>query len=305
MTSTLSSKPSTEVTPIRRLLASVVDYAGLFPPAGHTTEAAASAYHRYRQEKHAWMLGAFVVPAAGVDDLAEAVGPLEPPTPWPLSVIVDSAEQGLDLVQRVKTRHAGSLSVQALEVRPREPAEIRGGLETLAELVARGVHVYQEVPLDGRTAERLDAVAAVGARAKVRTGGVTAAAFPTAEAVVEFLGACAERDLTLKATAGLHHAFPGSYPLTYEAGSACGVMHGFLGLALVATLVHHQAVDAGEAVVLLAGGAEALEVRDDALVWHGRRVGADEISAARGFFVSFGSCSFEEPVAELEAASLI
>jgi hypothetical protein len=40
--------------------------------------------------------------------------------------------------------------------------------------------------------------------------------------------------------------------------------------------------------------------------WHGQELGAEAVSAARnGFFLSFGSCSFEEPIAELKALKLL
>jgi hypothetical protein len=44
----------------------------------------------------------------------------------------------------------------------------------------------------------------------------------------------------------------------------------------------------------------------DALEWAGHRLAIDEIvEARRGQFRSFGSCSFEEPVAELARLGLL
>jgi hypothetical protein len=140
----------------------------------------------------------------------------------------------------------------------------------------------------------------------VRTGGVTAEAFPTTAALVRFVRECAERDVPFKATAGLHHAFRGRYPLTYQPDSASGTMHGFLGLAVVAALIHEHDIGEREAATVLAAGAEDLEVGEDRLSWRGHLLTADEITRAREtFFRSFGSCSFEEPVAELKALGLV
>ena len=49
---------------LRALLSGVVDYAGLFPPAGLPLDQAIRNYARYRQGSDAWMLGRFVIPAA-------------------------------------------------------------------------------------------------------------------------------------------------------------------------------------------------------------------------------------------------
>jgi hypothetical protein len=304
MTSTPSSKPCTETAIVRTLLASIVDYAGLFPPARLDVEAAAAAFQRYRAGGHAWLLGGFVVPAERLDELADAVRGLRPSEPWPVSVIVGSPEEAVDALEWAR-RHAVRLSVKALEVRPMAAEEIVAA-RPAPWAATEGIEIYHEVPLDDDTEARLDALAVVGAAAKLRTGGLTSASTPARGAVVRFMSACRERGLAFKATAGLHHAFPGSYPLTYEPDSACGMMHGFLGVALVAALVHEGAVSDTEASELLGGDARALEVGAEALRWHGRTVSEAALVRARaGFFRSFGSCSFEEPVEELVAAGLL
>src|SRR5688572_24678308 len=53
---------------LRLLLRGVVDYAGLFPPAGLTMADAVAAYARHREEDASWMLGRFVLPAARLDE---------------------------------------------------------------------------------------------------------------------------------------------------------------------------------------------------------------------------------------------
>src|SRR5438034_7858967 len=54
---------------LRALLTGVIDYAGLFPPAGLPLEQAIRNYARYRQEPESWMLGRFVCPAARLAEL--------------------------------------------------------------------------------------------------------------------------------------------------------------------------------------------------------------------------------------------
>src|SRR5438045_204787 len=55
---------------LRTLLAGIVDYAGLFPPARLPLEEAVRNFVRYGGESDAWMLGRFVLPAARLAELA-------------------------------------------------------------------------------------------------------------------------------------------------------------------------------------------------------------------------------------------
>jgi len=137
-----------------------------------------------------------------------------------------------------------------------------------------------------------------GARAKIRTGGVTAGTFPSGETVADFLLACARARVAFKATAGLHHAVRGSYRLTYEAESANAKMHGFANVFLAAALAWRGA----EKSALV----ETMEAREfsfagDVVRWLGFELSVGEIAAARReFAMSYGSCSFEEPVGEAQ-----
>jgi hypothetical protein len=47
--------------------------------------------------------------------------------------------------------------------------------------------------------------------------------------------------------------------------------------------------------------AGAWTLSQDVLSWRSRRWTSDQLSEARKRFVSFGSCSFEEPIRDLEA----
>ena len=87
------------------------------------------------------------------------------------------------------------------------------------------------------------AIARRGGRAKMRTGGVTAEAFPTAAQVLRFLRACTEARVPFKATAGLHHPLRAEYRLTYAPDSPRGTMFGFLNVFLTAVLLRHGLSD--------------------------------------------------------------
>ena len=194
---------------------------------------------------------------------------------WPASLL--DALGGLDRELSVVLDDALPAETQpeSVEVRFREEL---GGLATLAG------EIYVEVPLDDDLDERLDAVAAHGLRAKVRCGGDST---PDIERLADFVRACRARDLVFKATAGLHHAVGSNGE------------HGFLNL--LAAAVFGEEEDA-----LAESDAEAFSLTPDAFMWRDRSAGAAVLAdARRNRLHSIGSCSFFEPVEELEALGLL
>ena len=139
-----------------------------------------------------------------------------------------------------------------------------------------------------------------GLRAKIRTGGITADAFPAIENVAAFLRACRQHGVPFKATAGLHHPLRCIKPLTYDADAPTGIMHGFLNVFLAAAFLD----DADE--VLREEDARAFTFDDDGVAWRGHRVSIKDLSKMRQeFATSFGSCSFEEPISDLRALGVL
>ena len=180
------------------------------------------------------------------------------------------------------------------EVPPDFPLSVLGidevKVSTAAELEDLRPGTYVEIA----DVTLLDAIRSHGLRAKIRTGGITEDAFPTTQAVAEFIRACADKGVAFKATAGLHHPLRCVRPLTYAPDSPKGTMHGFINVFLAAALP-------GDAeAILREEEASAFAFDDEGARWRDRRVSTDALRAMRrDFATSFGSCSFEEPLADL------
>ena len=124
----------------------------------------------------------------------------------------------------------------------------------------------------------LEEVKAAGARAKVRCGPEP----PPVEELADFIRRCRSENIPFKATAGLHHAV------------RTGEQLGFLNVLAAA-------VFGDEERALSEDDAEAFSL-DETFGWRDRRATAETCGdVRRSLFVSIGSCSFTEPVAELEA----
>lgn len=121
-----------------------------------------------------------------------------------------------------------------------------------------------------------------GLHAKIRTGGLTPDAIPHLDRVATFIKVCAMHAVPFKATAGLHHPIRAT-------------MHGFVNVFMAAAFPH----DAER--VLAEEDPKAFRFEDDAAWWRDHAVTTEHLEAVRReFAISFGSCSFEEPIADLQ-----
>jgi len=296
---------------LRTLLAHAIDYAGLFPPAQLDMPGAVAEYESYLASSDAWALGRFVVPAARLRELAAAAGDA-PSNPLGsrqgerrLSVVL-----GADLAADVERLRAFCADVNgegwwrgidAVELRASTPEAIAQAMRVVPDSVER----YVEIPISEDPTPLVRAIAGAGAYAKVRTGGTTTDAFPASDHVARFLATCLREAVPFKATAGLHHPLRGEYPLTYEPGSACGRMYGFLNVFL-ATAFLAAGLDEAEARVLLdESDPNAVTFSRTEAVWRSHRIPLDRLAESRRFLTSFGSCSFREPIDDLTALGLL
>jgi hypothetical protein len=296
------------------LLAGAIDYAGLFPPASLDMQAAVRAYERHWRGPHARLLGAFVVTAMRLDECAAELDALEggaTASPWPLSVIPGELVDG-DITRALRFAHAGERGPAAQVVSIEARAASAAAVMRLATLVPRAMSLAIEIPMSlGREERRavLSAVKAAGRMAKLRTGGVTADAIPPPELVAEFIWDCARLGVPFKATAGLHHPVRSEQPLTYDADAPRAVVHGFLNV-LLAAVVAWKAAEGDQPASPPPRVIQLLEEREPSsfafegavIRWRELEISATDVSGARnGLARAFGSCSFAEPVAGLEA----
>jgi hypothetical protein len=147
-------------------------------------------------------------------------------------------------------------------------------------VVPEGVAVDdREVAVVGGGRERQGDVEYVEGETKIRCGG---ARVPPVEEVAAFVRRCREHGLVFKATAGLHHAYPTD-----------GGEHGFLNLL--------AAVVFGDEEAALRAPHGSFELDERSFRWNGREADAAACAHVRAtLFHSIGSCSFFEPVGELE-----
>ena len=278
------------------LLNRIVDYAGLFPPAALNMESAVRNYHKYLESDDSAMLGSFVVPASRLDEFSvafEAVCCGEQEAPWTLSIVC--AGQTAQDVQAIEDFQQGAVFIGSLEAKAADARAARELLERLPAARSR----YVEFPPE-KSGDVLPVLGEYGARAKIRMGGATPESVPSVETVAHVLAACARERVAWKATAGLHHAVRGMREL--EPGGAKAKMHGFVNVFLAAALAFFGADEPSLVGTLREENPAAFRADDDVIRWHDNVLTSDQIEQARTeFAISFGSCSFTEPVDDVRS----
>ncbi len=311
-------------------MGSLIDYAGLFPPASLDVPTAVAEYADHRREPEAWMLGRFIAPAARLAEIARAAGAhWGVDGIWGFSVLVGAREtaaaalqvlpEQAAMIQRFEADYGGQAAVEALETPlPRDGAQQAKSFvpEFLATLRAEGLgqrEVFLELPSGIDDAEVLAAVMATAPEhtggpdgfrrvaAKLRCGGVTPDAFPSCERVAQVIDQCARLDLPLKCTAGLHH------PVRHRATKPDVMMHGFLnvfGAGLLAWALQPELAVLVECVSET--DPAAFTFTADAFAWRDHRVETETMNRIRSrSLFGFGSCSFAEPRADLQDLGLL
>jgi hypothetical protein len=269
-------------------------------------EAAARDFADQALGEHRWMLGRFVVPVAQLGALEAVVEKSDSQLKsWPLTVLL-TAEHSL--IERLGQALAGRGETSArLQI---ESAEIKlASMQQVADVsheLPRELPVYCELPDLADPGSWLEAIQRADWRTKVRTGGVTAEMVPAPSTIARFLVECNRRSLAFKATAGLHHPVRAEHRFTYEADSACGVMHGFLNVFLAAAFAREGWTEEKLTALLEDGDAGNLSFADEGARWQSHFISTAQLEATRQeFAMSFGSCSFAEPVHDLQELGLL
>lgn len=294
------------------LLHGLIDYAGLFPPAALDMTSAVRNYAAYYSSEQAWMLGRFVVPVARLDEFRQtAAGQLpdggwEGDEYWRLSALA-GADLAADLETIASFNHhyatlpppwsEGLAKVDTIEIKANQPAEI----ERLMRLIPAKLTPYFEIPIAADPAALVKTIAEAEARAKVRTGGITPDAFPSSHDLARFIAACAQADVPFKATAGLHHPLRSIHRLTYEPDSPTALMHGFLNVFIAAGFAQFGMETELLVEILEERSPEAFVFDGGGVRWREHDLVLAHLRNTRSLFaLSFGSCSFTEPVEELQ-----
>lgn len=301
---------------LRALLTGAIDYAGLFPPATLTLEEALRNYSHYLRADESWMLGAFVLPVEQFGAAGQYVGLFDSEHPLRVSALgrrtanvedfSDALARHARAISEWQQQHNGRVRVTQFEM-PLPPAfGEKLFVATGAVTDPAKVQTFWEAPAD----QAQDVIAALASHntarpdippgCKLRTGGVTADAFPEANKVARALVAAAKSRVPIKFTAGLHH------PVRMFRDEVKTKMHGFFNVLGGGVLAMEKRWGEEETRrALEEENPRCFVFTDRSMTWRDDEIATDRIATARRIITSFGSCSFDEPREDLRALNLL
>src|SRR4029453_16562090 len=186
---------------LRAFLAHSIDYAGMFPPCSLVLEPALRNQAEYVRSPDAWMLGAFVLPVEQFDTTKQLLSQFDAQHPLRLAALgpktasvdaflnaVDDADAGIRSLSR---HNVDLISISHLEMFL--PNDVDVGSLKDAKSILGDLPVFWEAPPD-RAEQTIALLAEFNSDAdlatfgyKLRTGGVTADAFPTSMQIAKAL----------------------------------------------------------------------------------------------------------------------
>jgi len=287
----------------------MIDYAGLFPPASLDMPTAMGNYAEYLAGPDVCVLGRLVVPASRLHELSAQPLPGEPlpAHAWRISVIADDGlaevkESALEFnCMHWDKSQLGHAIIDSVEIVVSSSTEVLAA----AEIFQNGFTLFLEVPLIEDRDVVIASMARTRAAAKIRTGGVVPAAIPSSADVCRFLAVCIKNGVSFKATAGLHHAIRGDHPLTYRADSPRGMMHGYVNVLTATALLCARASPEAARAALDETDPAAISLAPGEARWRDHSLDDQHLHRARQMMISFGSCSFREPVDEARALGIL
>ncbi len=283
----------------RNLLVGLLDDASLFPPGNLPMPAAVSAHVSHESAWFSDLTGPFVCPDTKLADLGRALTTAN--TPWiDLALVVTG---GADAVSTATDAVAADprLRLRAIEVPAAKGADVARAIADVATALDNvplaGAAGYIEYPLaaiadQDAAGPLLEIADQHGYRPKLRTGGVTADAFPGENTLAGCLAAIAGRRIQFKCTAGLHHAVRAPTRLAGSNSTASSTC-----CSRPARQPPERAPARSPRYSASATGA--------AIAAAVRALSADESAEIRWLFTSFGTCSINEPVADLVSLGLL
>lgn len=290
---------------LAELMAGVIDYAGLFPPARLSMDDSVEHFLRYKAGPESTFVDRFVCAAGGLPMLAENLR-----TGGETIRVSVVGSGGADLAEFENGLELDASAMSSFLETAGHLADIEcfeakvpfwdGFDQALRDLEAfRDLDVFVEIPIS-EPDDRLAAIAQTEwMGAKGRTGGLTPEAIPSSPDLAGFLQQVLDLELQFKLTAGLHE------PLRHFDNSVGAKVHGFLNIAAAGMLHLRDTLSRSEIARVLDVEQIEVAVTAQGLKWGDQLFELRDVRTLRSFWCGIGSCSVDEPIEGLAKLGLM
>lgn len=316
-------------------MSKIIDYAGLFPPASLELEPAFTNYLNYKNDEYSDMLSKFICPMKLLPRFSEfAVKPeniraigsnniefsLLPTGGNTENEFFNALKYDIDNIRLFIDKDKFGTSVNTFEIKiPQDVLSVRNTqavkefITKASDILSNAVKSTAVIFCEPVFKDENDKILFYAAEAiaesneencsngfKLRTGGVEASAFPVPEKISQTIKTCFDFKIPFKATAGLHH------PVRHFNDSVNCKMHGFLNVFTAGILLYKYGFETDTVNAIIKDeNPLSFIFGESGMKWNEFEASVEEINYGRKLMVSFGSCSFEEPVEDIKSLNLI
>lgn len=309
----------------------IIDYAGLFPPAKLELEEAFKNYIEYKNSDYKWILSRFICPANQLSNLENLIKKnCIVNNDINFSVLGRSGYNTIDFKKNLdedlyywkgfSSNSSGINHTNLFEVKlPDELITLHDQkknselidyiFESVERQIPHPVFIFFEVHSGSEWKKNICGLIEGikihndknnNSGFKFRTGGIEPNSFPTPGQIAFCIRECVDREIPMKCTAGLHHPFR-----RYDKNINV-MMHGFINVFAAGIIaLRHNITDTGLENILSDEDHNNFIFKEDYFSWKDWKVSIADIEFARKeLMISFGSCSFDEPINDLKSFNI-
>ena len=314
---------------LKAFLEKIIDYAGTYPPANLDLKTSFNNYLDYaKNSPYNWMLSKYVCAAPKLDELDGIIQKekinIQNTITFTIvgsssvhsSEFLDSLKRDAEQMKAFADKYSKLINTGSYEVRlPGDIFSMKGdnvlyefiklASAQLEKVLGEKIQLFFESKPDENLpslARAIEIFNASGGKAgyKLRTGGIEPSAFPLPEKIAYAFKTCRDFRIPMKCTAGLHH------PIRHYNESVKAKMYGFINIFGAGVLHCCHELNANTLIEILTDeDAGNFKFTDNSFHWKNLYILLSRVKEARNsFMLSFGSCSFDEPVEDLKSLGL-
>lgn len=309
-----------------------IDYAGLFPPANLDLNTSFDNYIKFKKSQYDFMLSGFICPIKLLPELQNLIESKYPEEKDIfVSVLADVFVTRNEFLEKIfdqfkiwssfRNNFKDSVISDSIEIKIPEEVIFENKTEDVADFidviseglknkVGNNIFLFIEGSMKDEWKKNIKTIVegihlhnlnSNDTGFKLRTGGVKAELFPTAEQIAFSIRECIDRNVKLKCTAGLHHPFR---HYDYELRT---FMHGFINVFFAGIIAfRHNLSIKGMHDILNDENGNNFIFSMNCISWKDWKICIEEIELARiELMISFGSCSFDDPVDDMKKLKLL
>tara|TARA_B100001029_G_C15056631_1_gene454885 strand:+ start:462 stop:1379 length:918 start_codon:yes stop_codon:yes gene_type:complete len=294
---------------LKLFLTELIDYAALFPPANLDLISALRKYRNYIEYENNWMFSKFIIPVNQLEFISES--DMEYYNDFfllDLSILSGDLSDDINKYKYFKNKFPNKVKFSGLETSISNLNELQNYLNIINSIIIDedlDIEVFIELPygenwIEGmhntiKTLFEFNKANKTNFGYKLRCGGINADMFPSPIIVAKTILNCIENNVPMKFTAGLHH------PFYHFNNSVNTMMYGFFNIFISGMVAQKYKLDYKQIIKILTdGNNQNFIFNKDALNWKDYQITNEELRRFRmNQFISYGSCSFDEPIEDL------